>query len=43
MVTVGCMTPEEAREDAEIGMAVLERRSPDIEGRNSPVKTSIIK
>jgi hypothetical protein len=25
MVTVGCMTPEEAREDAEIGMAVLER------------------
>ncbi len=43
MVTVGCMTPQEAREDVEIALAVIERRSPDIEGRASPIKTSIMK
>jgi hypothetical protein len=43
MVTVGCMTPQEAREDVEIALAVLERRSPDIEGRGSPSKTSVMK
>ena len=43
MVTVGCMTPQEAREDIEIALAVLERRSPDIEGRGSPSKTSVMK
>jgi hypothetical protein len=42
MVTVGCMTPNEALEDIEISMAALERRSPDIEGRSSPAKTSIM-
>lgn len=43
MVTVGCMTPQEAREDVEFGLAAIERRPPDIEGRASPVKTSIMK
>lgn len=43
MVTVGCLTPEEAAEDIEISFAALEGRSPNIAGRNSPVKTSIMK
>jgi hypothetical protein len=42
MVTVGCMTPEEAAEDIEIGLAAIERRPPDLEGRASPNKTSIM-
>ena len=40
MVTVGCFTPEEAVEDIEIGLAALERRPPDLEGRSSPNKTA---
>jgi len=40
MVTVGCFTPDEAREDIEIGLAALERRAPDLEGRSSPNKTA---
>jgi hypothetical protein len=43
MVTVGCMTPEEAAEDIEISMAAFERRPPEMEGRNSPNKTEIMK
>jgi len=43
MVTVGCMTPEEAHEDVEISLAAIERRRPEIEGRNSPNKTAIMK
>ncbi|MDR0293145.1 MAG: hypothetical protein LBH95_03220 [Oscillospiraceae bacterium] len=43
MVAVGCFTPEEAHEDVEIGFAAIERRRPDLEGRNSPNKTSIMK
>lgn len=43
MVTVGCFTPEEVMEDMEIGMAAIERRFPDLEGRNSPNKTEIMK
>ena len=43
MVTVGCLTPEEAAEDIEISLAALERRAPAIEGRNSPKKTEIMK
>lgn len=45
MVTVGCMTPAEAKEDIEYGFAAIERRRPDLEGRNSPGKghSSIIK
>jgi len=40
MVTVGCFTPDEAREDIEIGMAAIERRAPNLEGRSSPNKTA---
>ena len=43
MVTVGCYTPAEAAEDIEIGLAAIERRQPDIGGRNSPNKTKIMK
>lgn len=43
MVTVGCLTPEEAAEDIEISMAAFENRPPMLEGRNSPNKTSIMK
>ena len=42
MVTVGCLTPQEADEDIEIGMAALERRQPRLEGRGSPNKTPIM-
>lgn len=43
MVTVGCMTSEEAEEDIEISLAAFENRVPDLEGRNSPNKTEIMK
>ncbi|MFY9177299.1 MAG: hypothetical protein WBI74_07205 [Caldicoprobacterales bacterium] len=43
MVTVGCLTPEEAAEDIEISFAALESRPPDLEGRSSPKKTDIMK
>jgi len=43
MVTVGCLTAKEAAEDIEIGLAAIERRRPDIEGRGSPKKTDIMK
>lgn len=43
MVAVGALTPEEALEDIEISLAALERRAPDIEGRNSPAKSDIMK
>jgi hypothetical protein len=43
MVTIGCLTPEEAAEDIEISLAALERRSPRLEGRSSPNKTAIMK
>ena len=43
MVTVGCLTPEEAVEDIEISLAALEHRAPQLEGRSSPKKTSIMK
>jgi len=42
MVTVGCFTPEEAREDVEIGFAALERRAPNLEGRASPKKSAAL-
>jgi hypothetical protein len=41
MITVGCSY--EAEEDIEISLAALERRLPNLEGRSSPVKQSIIK
>jgi hypothetical protein len=42
MVTVGCLTAEEAVEDIEISRAALERRRPQLQGRASPVKTSVM-
>ena len=38
MVTVGCFNEAEAAEDIEISLAALERRAPQIAGRNSPAK-----
>lgn len=43
MITVGCINEHEVHEDVEISLAALERRLPDLEGRSSPGKTSIIK
>ena len=43
MVTVGCLSLEEADEDIEISLAALENRPPIMEGRNSPNKTVIMK
>ncbi|MCX7708364.1 MAG: hypothetical protein N2484_00780 [Clostridia bacterium] len=43
MITVGCLTPEEAAEDIEISLAALEGRPPQLEGRSSPNKTEIMK
>jgi hypothetical protein len=43
MVTVGCFAPDEVYEDIEIGLAAIERRKPDLEGRDSPAKTEIMK
>jgi hypothetical protein len=42
MVTVGCLTPQEAAEDVEIARAALERRPPGVAGRGSPNKTAIM-
>lgn len=43
LVTVGCLTPEEASEDIEISLAALERRAPNLAGRGSPNKTSVMR
>jgi len=43
MITVGCLTADEAYEDIEISFAAFEKRLPNLEGRSSPTKTSIIK
>lgn len=43
MVTVGCMTPGEAREDVEFGLAAIERRAPGTPGRGSFHKTAVMK
>lgn len=43
LITIGCLTPEEAAEDIEISLAALENRPPDLEGRDSPNKTEIMK
>ena len=42
MVTVGCFHPDEVYEDVEIGLAVLERRAPNLAGRSSPNKTAAL-
>ena len=43
MVTVGCINEHEVHEDVEISFAALEKRLPELEGRSSPAKTSIIR
>ena len=43
MVTVGCLTPQEAAEDIEYSLAALENRPPDLAGRSSPNKTAVMK
>jgi len=42
MVTVGCFTPQEAREDVEIARAALERRPPRLPRRGSVAVTPIM-
>lgn len=42
MVTVGCFNEREAAEDIEISMAAIERRMPEIAGRNSPAKQQAV-
>ena len=43
MVCIGCFNEEEAAEDIEFARAAIERRLPRNEGRNSPLKTDVIK
>ena len=43
MITVGCINEHEVHEDVEISLAAMEKRLPNLEGRGSPGKTSIIK
>ena len=43
MVTVGSMTPDEARENIEISLSFLERRSPDIQLQKTRSKSSLVK
>jgi hypothetical protein len=43
MVTVGCMTPEEAAEDIEYSLAAIEHRMHHVEGRGSPAHSVIMK
>ena len=42
MVVIGAFNPDEVYEDAEIGLAAIERRPPDVAGRPSPVKTAVM-
>lgn len=43
MITVGCLTPDEAAEDIEISRAALEHRMPRLAGRSSPNRTAVIR
>jgi len=43
MITVGCINEHEVHEDVEISLAAMEHRIPNLEGRSSPSKTSIIR
>jgi hypothetical protein len=43
MITVGCISEHEAHENVELSLAALEKRLPNVEGRSSPGKTSIIR
>lgn len=42
MITIGCMSEDEAAEDIEISLAALEHRLPNLDSRSSPLVTSII-
>ena len=42
MVTVGAHTPAEVDEDAEIALAAIERRYPDMQRRSSPKQTAVL-
>lgn len=42
MITVGAGSEAEVREDVEISLAALERRTPNIEGRSSPFKQTVL-
>jgi len=42
MVTVGCISAEEAAEDIEFSLAALERRAPNVAGRSSPNKKTAV-
>lgn len=43
MVAIGCFNAGQAEEDIEISLAAIERRAPNIDSRNSPLETSVIK
>ncbi|MEG1269108.1 MAG: hypothetical protein RSD35_07650 [Oscillospiraceae bacterium] len=43
MVCIGCFNENEAAEDMEFGLAAIDRRLPQVETRNSPLKTDLIK
>jgi hypothetical protein len=43
MVAIGTFNANQAAEDIEISIAAIERRPPQIDSRNSPLETSIIK
>ena len=43
MITIGCINELEVHEDVEISLAALEHRLPNVKGRSSPAKQSIIK
>ena len=42
MITVGANSEAEVREDVEISFAALERRAPEVEGRSSPYKQTVL-
>ncbi|MCE5343889.1 MAG: hypothetical protein LLF96_09975 [Eubacteriales bacterium] len=42
MITIGCMTEHEAKEDVEISLAALEYRLPGQKNHTSPLLTTII-
>lgn len=42
MITVGANSEAEVREDVEISFAALERRAPQVEGRSSPYKQTVL-
>lgn len=42
LVSIGCLTPEEAAEDIEISLAAIEHRPPALAGRASSHKTAIM-